>query len=110
MRRSKSSVTRASTTKRTSTRTARLTDAVERRTRRASGVERLESLTHLHQRAREEARDVHLADADLLGDLGLRLVLEESQFHDRALAVRELGQHRVEHDPVFGDVEAAVFG
>ena len=40
------------------------------------------------ERAPDQPRDVHLRDADALGDLGLRHVLDEAQVQDQALARR----------------------
>src|SRR5689334_9518437 len=49
-------------------------------------VQSLQALAELDEGAGEEARHVHLADADVLGDLGLRHVVEEPQFDNGPLA------------------------
>ena len=54
----------------------------------------------LGQAAGQQAGDVHLADAEPAGDLGLREALEETQVQDRALPGRELGDEGREGDPV----------
>jgi hypothetical protein len=59
-------------------------------------VEGFESFAQLDEGAGEQPRDVHLADADLLRDLRLRLVVEEPQLHDVPLPFRQIGEHDVE--------------
>ena len=49
-------------------------------------------VAHLLERAADEARDVHLRDPDLLGDLRLGQPLEEAQVEDPALALVERAQ------------------
>ena len=51
-----------------------------------SSVDRLEAAPHRHERAAQQARDVHLRDADSRRDLRLRQALEEPQLDDRPLA------------------------
>lgn len=52
------------------------------------------SLLQEDQRLAEHARDVHLRDTDLLGDLGLSQLAEEPQRDDRPLPGREFSQQR----------------
>ena len=54
------------------------------------------------ERAPDQARDVHLGDADALGDLGLGEALLEAQVEDDALAGRQVGQAGVEGRPGLG--------
>src|SRR4051794_9389593 len=56
----------------------------------------------------QDARDLHLADADPLADRGLREVLLEAQPHDLALARREGAHELVEHRALLGAVVAVV--
>ena len=53
---------------------------------------------------------MHLTDADFLGDLGLRPVVEEPQLDDGAFAFGQVAQHGVEQHAVLGDVEVAILG
>src|SRR5829696_1315650 len=52
------------------------------------------------QRAPEEAGDVHLADADVVRDLGLRLALVEAELQDLLLLALETLDGPLEQDPV----------
>src|SRR5215211_2375873 len=52
------------------------------------------------QRAPEEAGDVHLADADVVRDLGLRLALVEAELQDLLLLALEALDGLLEQDPV----------
>src|SRR5215217_2726021 len=52
------------------------------------------------QRAPEEAGDVHLADAYVVCDLGLRLALVEAKFQDLLLLALEAFDGLLEQDPV----------
>src|SRR5215208_2096692 len=52
------------------------------------------------QRAPEEAGDVHLADAYVVCDLGLRLTLVEAKFQDLLLLALEAFDGLLEQDPV----------
>src|SRR3954470_19823583 len=56
----------------------------------------------------QDARDLHLADADPLADRGLREVLLEAQPHDLALARREGAHELVEDRALLGAVIAVV--
>src|SRR5215211_1183692 len=59
---------------------------------------------NLLERPPDQARDVHLRDPDLLGDLRLSQALEEAQVQDHPLAVVEHLEARLEHDAVLGDL------
>src|SRR5579883_1238944 len=61
-------------------------------------------LADLLERAADQARDVHLRDPDLLGDLRLCQALEEAEVEDRALAVVERPEARREHGAVLRDL------
>src|SRR5215204_6576120 len=52
------------------------------------------------QRAPEEAGDVHLADADVVRDLGLRLALVEAELQDLLLLILDALDGLLEQDPV----------
>src|SRR5262249_58739265 len=67
-------------------------------------------LSNLVERAADQPRDVHLRDADLLGDLGLRQALEKAQVEDRALAVVEYAEARLEYGAVLGDLVLVLLG
>ena len=54
------------------------------------GIEQLDA--QLRQGVRQQPRDVHLGNADALGDLGLSHLAEEPQHHDHALAFGQLFQ------------------
>ena len=51
---------------------------------------------------RDQARDVHLGDADALGDLALGEALEEAQAHDRLLAGRQRAHAAGQQDAALG--------
>ena len=72
------------------------------------GVEGLETVAQLNQGACQQPADVHLADADLIGDLGLRHVVEEPQLHDHAFAFGKIGEHAFEQHSVLGEVETVI--
>src|SRR5262249_42600331 len=59
-------------------------------------------LSNLVERAADQPRDVPLRDADLLGDLGLLQALKKAEVEDRALAVAESGEPRLEYGPLLG--------
>src|SRR6476661_4866060 len=59
--------------------------------------------TQLGKRLGQQARDVHLGDADLLGDLRLGEVAVEAQGKDLLFAVVEGGQGGAEGDAGFGE-------
>src|ERR1051325_330513 len=59
-------------------------------------------LAELLERAADETRDVHLRDADLLGDLRLRQAFEEAQVENRPLARLERAEARREPGGVLG--------
>src|ERR671915_1675737 len=58
----------------------------------------------------DEARDMHLGDADPRPDLGLREVLREAQAQHLALAVAEGGHQALDGSRVLGDAEAGILG
>src|SRR3954468_9370816 len=58
----------------------------------------------LLERAADQPRHVHLRDADLLGDLGLRQALEEAKVQDRPLALVEHAEAGREHGAILGDL------
>src|SRR5258705_10788722 len=60
------------------------------------------------QRLADDARDLHLRDADALADLGLREVLLEAQAQYLALTRRHRAQQLLERGPVLGQREAAL--
>ena len=60
------------------------------------------------ERAADEPRDVHLGDADALGDLGLREVLDEAQVQHDAVARRQRLQRRRDRGAVLDELEAVV--
>src|SRR5581483_12146773 len=64
----------------------------------------------LLQRPPDQARDVHLGDADLLGDLGLRQALEEPQVEDLPLARVERAEARLEHRAVLRHLVLVLLG
>src|SRR6266480_7740978 len=64
----------------------------------------------LLQRAADEPRDVHLRDADLLRDLGLRQPLEEPQVEDLPLALVEDPEARREDGEVLRDLVLVLLG
>jgi hypothetical protein len=51
---------------------------------------------------------VHLRDADLLGDLSLGHLLEETQYENSAFALRQLLQQRAERVAVFDQIKVGV--
>src|SRR6266516_1186930 len=61
-------------------------------------------LADLLQGASNEARHVHLRDADLLSDLRLRQPLEETQVQNHPLPLVEHAEPGSEHRPVLGDL------
>src|SRR5438046_2780268 len=61
-------------------------------------------LADLLQRAPDQPRDVHLRDADLLGDLRLRQAVEEPQAEDRPLALVEDAEPGCEDGAVLRDL------
>ena len=65
---------------------------------------RRDLVPHLLDRAPDEARDVHLGDADLLCDLGLGQALEEPQVEDAPLALVEGGEAGCEHRTILADL------
>src|SRR5436190_11899340 len=67
-------------------------------------------LADLLQRAADEPGDVHLRDADLLRDLGLRQPLEEPEVQDHALALVEDAEARREHGEVLRDLVLMLLG
>ena len=66
------------------------------------------SLAQLRDRLADEARDVHLRDADALADLGLGEVLREAQPQDLALALGQHAHQALDGRGVLGDAEARV--
>src|SRR5207244_5709056 len=61
-------------------------------------------LADLLQGSPDQARDVHLRDADLLGELRLRQAVEEAQAEDRPLALVEDAEARREDSTVLRDL------
>src|SRR6185436_8884714 len=59
-------------------------------TRPGRRVSVLRARSQVCERLGQEPRDVHLADPELARDLALRLLLEEPEVEDRALALGEL--------------------
>jgi hypothetical protein len=51
---------------------------------------------------------VHLRDTDLLGDLSLRHLPEETQYENGAFALRQLLQQRTERVAVFDEIKVGV--
>src|SRR5439155_670251 len=62
------------------------------------------------ERAADQPRDVHLRDPDLLRDLRLGQPLEEAQVKDRALALVEDAETRLEDGSVLGDLVLVLLG
>ena len=60
------------------------------------------------ERAPDQARDVHLGDADALGDLGLREVLDEAQVQHDPVARGQRLQRRGDRGAVLDELEAVV--
>ena len=61
-------------------------------------------------RLADDARDLHLRDADALADLGLREVLVEAQAQHLALARRDRAHEVLERRAVLGQREAVLLG
>src|SRR5215207_10678180 len=60
------------------------------------------------ERAADQSRYVHLGDADALGDLGLREVLDEAQVEHDPVAGRQRLQRRRDRRAVLHELEAVV--
>jgi hypothetical protein len=56
----------------------------------------------------QNPRDLHLRDADSLGDLGLRHVLDKPKLEHLALIQRELPRHGRDREPVFDQLVTLV--
>ena len=69
-----------------------------------------QALAQLRQGAGEQARDVHLADPELGGDLRLRHAAEEAQHQDLLLAGRQPLEQRLERLAVLDPLERLVHG
>src|SRR5215207_6211156 len=69
-----------------------------------------ERLPHPLERAPQQPRDVHLRDADALGDLALREPGEEAQQQDAALALAQRAEAAAELDALLGGLVARVLG
>src|SRR6186997_957637 len=67
-------------------------------------------LADLLQRAANQPRDVHLRDADLLGDLRLGQAFEEAQVQDLALPLVEDTETRCEDGAVLRDLVLVLLG
>src|SRR3954454_15429637 len=61
-------------------------------------------VANLLERATNQPGDVHLRDAHLLGDLGLRQAFEEAQVQDLPLTLVQHTESRREDGAVLGDV------
>src|SRR5215218_7315892 len=70
----------------------------------------LELGAHRGERAADQPRDVHLRQADALGDLRLRQSLLEAHAQDLALALRQVVERRTERRAVLAAVELSVLG
>src|SRR5512146_1353983 len=77
---------------------------------RSGGLVGRDLLADLLERAADQARDVHLRDPDLLGDLGLRQALEEAQVQDLPLALVEHPEAGREHRAVLRDLVSVLLG
>ena len=67
-----------------------------------------ELIAHPVERAANQARHVHLGDADFLGDLGLRHSLGEAHPENLALALGKSRERRLQRSAVLGAVELGV--
>src|SRR6266542_2351796 len=67
-------------------------------------------LADLLERAADQARDVHLRDAHLLGDLRLGQALEEPQVQDLPLPLVEHPEAGRQHRAVLGDLVLVLLG
>src|SRR5215471_7134080 len=76
---------------------------------RSGGLVR-DVLPQLLQRGALQAGDVHLADAQALGDLGLGHLLEEPHDHDPPLALVEVLHRALQHLPHLHPVQVRVLG
>src|SRR5581483_3939033 len=94
---------RARARRRTAVRRARRSGG---RSTRAVRIElvRGDLVADLLERPADQARDVHLRDADLLCDLRLREPFEEPKVQDLALALVEDLEARREHRAILGDL------
>src|SRR4051812_35296370 len=63
---------------------------------------------HASQSPAEQARHVHLRDAETAADLGLAQVLLEAQANEVAFALGQRAQRAAEERRLLGGVEAAV--
>src|SRR6266581_3086414 len=70
---------------------------------------RRDLLADLLKRAANQARHVHLRDADLLCDLRLRQALEEPEVEDLPLALVEDAESRREHGAILRDLVLVLF-
>src|SRR5207248_4624968 len=68
----------------------------------------LRGTSQLGQAAGQQTGDVHLADAEAIGDLGLGQAFEEPEVEDDLLPPREFGDQRRERDPVLDAGEQRV--
>ena len=57
---------------------------------------------HLNEQLAKQPRDLHLASAEILGDLRLGPLLEEPQLDQSPLVVLQLGQSLVDDQPRLG--------
>ena len=74
----------------------------------AEPTPQLGGLAQPRDRLADDARHVHLRDADALADLGLREVLGEAQPQHLALAVAQHAHQPLDRGRVLGDAEARV--
>ena len=79
-----------------------------RRLTRSRRPLRVDLLADPLQGAAQDARDVHLRVADLLGDLRLGHVLDEAQPQDQPLALVEVGEGAFERELALDQLEALV--
>src|SRR5579872_6903518 len=73
-----------------------------------SALRRLVRRVEACEALRQQAGDMHLADAELLGDLGLGQIVLEAQLQDQLLAPRELREIGGEQHAAFGVPELLV--
>src|SRR5438270_697105 len=66
------------------------------------------ALAQARQRAADQPRDLHLRDADALGDLRLRQVLDEAQVQDAPVTLVEHAAQRTQHGDLLRAVQALV--
>lgn len=70
----------------------------------------IEGLAQLREAVRQDAGDLHLGNADGIGDLLLRLILIEAQVQNVALSLRQSLQSGGQREGVDGETQRAVLG